>query len=98
SLHEGFLQTALRRFFERADFSVEPVLAEPGDTANTVAVGDQGCLLTVKWLGTLCVLRVSRRRPFSAHEVRMARAIASVLETRYRAIFNPHMMAEEREL
>jgi hypothetical protein len=98
SLHEGFLQTALRRFFERAEFSVEPVIVEAGDTGIAVAVGEDGRLLTVRWLGTLCVLRVSERRPFSAHEVRMARAIATVLETRYRAIFNPHMMAEEREL
>lgn len=98
SLHEGFLQTALRRFFDRAEISIEPVIAEPGDTGITVETGEQNCLLTVRWLGTLCVLHVSPRRPFSPHEVRLARAIASVLQARYRAIFNPHMMAEEREL
>src|SRR5690349_202517 len=98
SLHEGFLQTALRRFFDRAEISIEPVIAEPGDTGITVETGEQNCLLTVRWLGTLCVLHVSPRRPSSPHEVRLARAIASVLQARYRAIFNPHMMAEEREL
>src|SRR5690242_709718 len=98
SLHEGFLQTALRRFFDRAELSVEPVIPQPGDTSIAVRLEDEGCQLTVRWFGTVSVLRVSRRRPFSSHEVRLARAVASVLEARYRAIFNPQLMAEEREL
>ncbi len=98
SLHESFLQAALRRFFERASFDVEPVLADAGEGRMTVETSENGCVLTVRWFGTLCVLRVPPRRPFSAHEVRLARAIGSVLEARYRAIFSPHMMAEEREL
>ncbi|MDE3156354.1 MAG: DNA integrity scanning protein DisA nucleotide-binding domain protein [Acidobacteriota bacterium] len=98
SLHETFLQAALRRFFERASFDVEPVLADAGDGRLAVETAEHDCLLTVRWFGTLCVLRVPPRRPFSVHEVRLARAIGSVLEARYRAIFSPHMMAEEREL
>ena len=98
SLHESFLQGALRRFFERASFDVEPVLADAGEGRMTVETSENGCVLTVRWFGTLCVLRVPPRHPFSAHEVRLARAIGSVLEARYRAIFSPHMMAEEREL
>jgi hypothetical protein len=99
SLHESFLQAALRRFFARASFDVEPVLtADSGDGRLVVETGEKDCLLTVRWFGTLCVLRVPARHPFSAHEVRLARAIGSVLEARYRAIFSPHMMAEEREL
>ena len=44
------------------------------------------------------MLRVSARRPFTAHEVRFARAIGSVLESRFRAILNPQLMVERAGL
>jgi len=98
SLHETFLQAALRRFFDRAAFTLEPVLAGPDDHRLTVTSSEGDGVLTIRWFGTLCILHAPSRCPFSAHEIRLARAIGAVLEARYRAIFSPHMMAEEREL
>jgi hypothetical protein len=44
------------------------------------------------------VLHVPARRPFTDHEVRLARAIGTVLAARYRAIFDPKQMLERGEL
>jgi hypothetical protein len=44
------------------------------------------------------VLHVPARRPFTAHEVRLARAIGTVLAIRYRAIFDPKQMLERGDL
>jgi hypothetical protein len=44
------------------------------------------------------VLRVPTRRPFTEQEVRVARAIGSVLESRYRAILTPQLMVERAGL
>ena len=38
------------------------------------------------------------RRPFTEHEVRLARAIGAVLSIRYRAVFDPKQMLERGEL
>ena len=46
--------------------------------------------------GTCCTCR--RKRPFTAHEVRLARAIGAVLAARYRAIFDPKQMLERGDL
>ena len=52
----------------------------------------------MRWFGNRYVLRVPPRRPFTAHEVRFARAIGSVLESRFRAILNPQLMVERAGL
>jgi hypothetical protein len=44
------------------------------------------------------VLHVPARRPFTPHEVRLAKAIGSVLAARYRAIFDPRQMLERGDL
>ena len=44
------------------------------------------------------MLHVPARRPFTAHEVRLARAIGAVLSIRYRAVFDPRQMLEHGEL
>jgi hypothetical protein len=44
------------------------------------------------------VLHVPKRRPFTEHEVRLARAIGAVLAMRYRAIFDPKQMLERQDL
>src|SRR5205085_1406675 len=54
--------------------------------------------LTIRWFGSRHVLHVPAPRPFTAHEVRLARAIGTVLAARYRAIFDPKQMLERGEL
>src|SRR5678816_3602484 len=44
------------------------------------------------------VLHVPAARPFTEHEVSLARAIGTVLAARYRAIFDPKQMLERGEL
>jgi hypothetical protein len=44
------------------------------------------------------VLHVPASRPFTEHEVRLARAIGAVLAARYRAIFDPRQMLERGDL
>jgi hypothetical protein len=44
------------------------------------------------------VLHVPAKRPFTAHEVRLARALGAVLAARYRAIFDPKQMLERGDL
>jgi hypothetical protein len=55
-------------------------------------------VLSIRWFGTRHVLHVPARRPFTAHEVRLARAIGAVLAMRYRAIFDPKQMLERADL
>jgi hypothetical protein len=43
-------------------------------------------------------LHVPRRRPFTPHEVRFAKAIGSILAARYRVIFDPRLMATRGDL
>ena len=52
----------------------------------------------IRWFGTRHVLNVPSQRPFTAHEVRLARAIGAVLAARYRAIFDPKQMVERGDL
>ena len=54
--------------------------------------------LTIRWFGTRYQLRVPGQWPFTPHEVRLARAIGTVLSARYRAILNPRIMAERGDL
>ena len=52
----------------------------------------------MRWFGTRYILRVPASRPFTPAEVRFAKAIGSVLESRYRAILNPQLMVERAGL
>jgi hypothetical protein len=57
-----------------------------------------GTAIDVIWFEYRHTLRVAPERPFTPDEVRFARAIVSVLDARYRAIFDPTLMAERLDL
>jgi DisA bacterial checkpoint controller nucleotide-binding len=96
--YDTFLQRALSRFFERATLETEAVPSPSSDGRLAIDATDDPTALSVRWFGTRYILRVSSRRPFTAHEVRFARAIGSVLESRFRAILNPQLMVERAGL
>lgn len=96
--YDAFLQRALKRFFERATLETEPVPSPSSDGRLGIEATDDPCALTVRWFGNRYTLRVPASRPFTPHEVRFARAIGSVLESRYRAILNPTLMVERAGL
>ena len=52
----------------------------------------------IRWFGTRYGLSVPPQRPFTAHEIRLARSIGSVLAARYHAILNPKALIEREEL
>jgi hypothetical protein len=98
ALYDNLLQAALRQFFDRATFQTvaTPSLSSDGRLAIE-PTGDPSALV-VRWFGTRHVLNVPSQRPFTAHEVRLARAIGAVLAARYRAIFDPKQMVERGDL
>jgi hypothetical protein len=98
ALYDNLLQAALRQFFDRATFETvaTPSLSSDGRLAIE-PTGDPSALV-VRWFGTRHVLNVPSLRPFTAHEVRLARAIGAVLAARYRAIFDPKQMVERGDL
>jgi hypothetical protein len=96
--YDTFLQRALSRFFERAALETDPVPSPSSDGRLAIDPTEDPSALVVRWFGNRYVLRVAARRPFTAHEVRFARAIGSVLESRYRAILNPQLMVERSGL
>ncbi len=98
ALYDSFLQAALRQFFARATFETEPMLSASSDGRLAIEPSDDPCVMYVRWFGTRYRLRVPERRPFTAHEIRLARAIGSVLAARYHAILNPKAMVERGEL
>ena len=98
ALYDSFLLAALRQFFARATFETEPMLSASSDGRLAIEPTDDPSVMYVRWFGTRYGLRVAERRPFTAHEIRMARAIGSVLAARYHAILNPKAMVERGEL
>src|ERR671920_2567881 len=84
--YDTFLQRALRRFFERAALETEALPSPSSDGRLAIESTEDPAALSVRWFGNRYVLRVPAARPFTAHEIRFARAIGSVLESRYRAI------------
>lgn len=96
--YDSFLQRALKRFFERATLETESIPSPSSDGRLAIEATDDPCALTVRWFGNRYVLRVPPQRPFTAHEVRFARAIGAVLESRYRAILSPQLMVERAGL
>jgi hypothetical protein len=98
ALYDNLLQSALRQFFGRATFETEPIPSLSSDGRLAIEPTNDPAVLSIRWFGSRHVLRVSPRRPFTRHEVRLAKAIGSVLALRYRAIFDPRQMLERGEL
>jgi hypothetical protein len=98
ALYDSLLQAALRQFFSRATFETEPIPSLSSDGRLAIEPTNDPSVLTIRWFGSRHVLHVPAKRPFTAHEVRLARAIGSVLAARYRAIFDPKQMLERGDL
>jgi hypothetical protein len=98
ALYDNLLQAALRQFFGRATFESEPTPSLSSDGRLAIEPTGDPSVLTIRWFGTRHVLHVPGRRPFTEHEVRLARAIGSVLAARYRAMFDPKQMLDRGEL
>ena len=98
ALYDSLLQAALRQFFSRATFETEPIPSLSSDGRLAIEPTNDPSVLSIRWFGTRHVLHVPGRRPFTDHEVRLARAIGTVLAARYRAIFDPKQMLERGEL
>jgi hypothetical protein len=98
ALYDNLLQAALRQFFDRATFETEPIPSLSSDGRLAIEPTNDPSVLTIRWFGSRHVLHVPAARPFTAHEVRLARAIGTVLAARYRAIFDPKQMLERGEL
>jgi hypothetical protein len=98
ALYDNLLQAALRQFFSRATFETEPTPSLSSDGRLAIEPTNDPSVLTIRWFGSRHVLHVPKRRPFTVHEVRLARAIGAVLALRYRAIFDPKQMLERTEL
>ena len=98
ALYDGMLQSALRRFFERATVDAEPAGSTADGALLAIEPSANPAALMIRWFGTRYTLRVPGRWPFMSHEVRLARAIGDVLAARYRAILNPQVIAERSDL
>jgi hypothetical protein len=98
ALYDNLLQAALRQFFGRATFEIEPIPSLSSDGRLSIEPTNDPSVLSIRWFGSRHVLHVPARRPFTAHEVRLARAIGTVLAIRYRAIFDPKQMLERGDL
>src|SRR5918993_2430277 len=98
ALYDSLLQAALRQFFSRATFETEPIPSLSSDGRLAIEPTNDPFVLSIRWFGTRHVLHVPARRPFTDHEVRLARAIGTVLAARYRAIFDPKQMLERGDL
>ena len=98
ALYDSMLQSALRQFFDRATLDAEPTPPVSSDAQLAIEPSANPSALVIRWFGTRYTLRVPGPWPFSAHEVRLARAIGSVLAARYHAIHNPRIIAERSGL
>ena len=98
ALYDSLLQAALRQFFSRATFETEPIPSLSSDGRLAIEPTSDPSVLTIRWFGSRHVLHVPAKRPFTAHEVQLARAIGAVLAARYRAIFDPKQMLERGDL
>ena len=75
ALYDSLLQAALRQFFGRATFETEPIPSLSSDGRLAIEPTNDPSVLTIRWFGSRYVLHVPARRPFTPHEVRLARAI-----------------------
>ena len=96
--YDSLLQDALRHFFARATFETEPIPSASSDGRLAIEATADPFALSVRWFGSRYTIRAPELRPFTDHEVRFARAIGAVLAARYRAIFDPRLMAERGDL
>src|SRR4030095_16834548 len=98
ALYDNLLQSALRQFFGRATFETEPIPSLSSDGRLAIEPTNDPSVLSIRWFGSRHVLHVPTRRPFTPHEVRLARAIGTVLSARYRAIFATQQLIERGDL
>jgi hypothetical protein len=98
ALYDRLLQAALQRFFSRAVFETESVASESSHGRLAMEPTSDPAALALRWFGTRHTLRVPEGIPFTRHEVRLARAIGAVLSARYRAMFEPRLMAARSDL
>jgi hypothetical protein len=98
ALYDNLLQSALRQFFGRATFETEPIPSLSSDGRLAIEPTTDPSVLSIRWFGSRHVLHVPAKRPFTQHEVRLAKAIGAVLALRYRAIFDPRQMLERGDL
>ena len=98
ALYDRLLQSALRRFFERAVLETTAVPSASSVGRLFVEATGDPSVLALKWFGARHELRAPHGRPFSEHEVRLAKSIGQVLEARYSAIFEPRLMVDHADL
>jgi hypothetical protein len=98
ALYDSLLQKALRHFFPRARFETQAIPSESSLGRLAIEPTRDPGALVVRWFGARHTLRVPAEEPLSPHEIRFAKAIASVLGARYQAIFDPKLIAERGEL
>jgi hypothetical protein len=98
ALYDSMLQRALQQFFSRAALETEVIPSQAGTSTMAIESSGDASAIIVNWFGFRHTLRVPAGRPFTPDEVRFARAILSVLDARYRAIFDPALMAERLDL
>src|SRR4051812_11649823 len=98
ALYDGMLQSALRRFFDRATVDAEPTATADAGALLAIEPSANPAALMIRWFGTRYTLRVPARWAFTSHEVRLARAIGDVLAARCRAVLNPQIIAERSDL
>src|SRR5690606_32011494 len=98
ALYDSMLQRALQQFFSRAVLETEVVPSQAGSSAMAIEPTVDATAIVVTWFEFRHSLKVPPDRPFTPDEVRFARAIVSVLDARYRAIFDPSLMAERLDL
>jgi hypothetical protein len=98
ALFDTVLQSALRQFFERATLDTEVTPSVSSDGRLAIEPSANPSALIIRWFGTRYTLRVPGRWAFTAHEVRLAQAIGSVLAARFSAIMNARVIAERNDL
>ena len=98
ALYDSLLQSALQRFLARATLELEASLTESSIGTLSIEPTDDPCEVVLRWFGTRHILHVPRGQPFTAHELRVARAIGEVLQARYRAIFDAPVLASRADL
>ena len=98
ALYDSLLQSALQRFLARATLELEASLTDSSIGTLSIEPTDDPCEVVLRWFGTRHILHVPRVQPFTAHELRVARAIGEVLSARYQAIFDPSVLATRADL
>ena len=98
ALYDSLLQGALQRFLARATLELEASLTDSDIRSLAIEPTDDPCELVLRWFGTRHILHVPRSQPFTAHELRVARAIGEVLAARYGTIFDSAVMAARTDL